>query len=130
MLQAGDIFQCIFGPAAKPSLASPPLPAPPHPAPPRPAPQANTARLMWNAAGTALLALTASDVDATNQSYYGERARCARFGLCLVHTVPLAFSQRQAMVHAISIVHCPFCESVGTCAPRYLAGPTQGIHGS
>lgn len=35
--------------------------------------QANAARLMWNASGTALLALTAADVDATNQSYYGEQ---------------------------------------------------------
>lgn len=39
---------------------------------PRP-PQANAARLLWNCTGTALLALTASDVDATNQSYYGEQ---------------------------------------------------------
>ncbi len=29
--------------------------------------------LLWNAAGSALLALTASDTDATNQSYYGEQ---------------------------------------------------------
>ena len=29
-------------------------------------------RLMWNALGTAVLAETASDTDATNQSYYGE----------------------------------------------------------
>lgn len=35
--------------------------------------QANAARLMWNCTGTALLVLTASDVDATNQSYYGEQ---------------------------------------------------------
>ncbi|GAB4814302.1 hypothetical protein N2152v2_001348 [Parachlorella kessleri] len=35
--------------------------------------RANTARFMWNPTGTALLALTASDVDATNQSYYGEQ---------------------------------------------------------
>ena len=28
---------------------------------------------MWNATGTAVLALTATDVDATNQSYYGEQ---------------------------------------------------------
>jgi translation initiation factor 2A len=35
--------------------------------------QANAARLLWNASGSALLALTASDVDATNQSYYGEQ---------------------------------------------------------
>ena len=30
-------------------------------------------RLFWNALGTALLAITASDVDVTNQSYYGEQ---------------------------------------------------------
>ena len=30
-------------------------------------------RLYWNALGTALLAITASDVDVTNQSYYGEQ---------------------------------------------------------
>ena len=29
-------------------------------------------RLLWNALGTAVLAETASDTDATNQSYYGE----------------------------------------------------------
>ena len=29
-------------------------------------------RLLWNATGTAVLAETASDTDATNQSYYGE----------------------------------------------------------
>ena len=34
--------------------------------------QANSVRLMWNALGTAVLAETASDTDATNQSYYGE----------------------------------------------------------
>ena len=28
---------------------------------------------MWNAAGTGMLALTATDTDATNQSYYGEQ---------------------------------------------------------
>lgn len=32
-----------------------------------PAMQANAARLMWNSTGTAVLALTAADVDATNQ---------------------------------------------------------------
>ena len=31
------------------------------------------AQLMWNATGTAVLALTTADVDATNQSYYGEQ---------------------------------------------------------
>ena len=36
-------------------------------------PQANAAQLMWNSTGTALLAMTAADVDATNQSYYGEQ---------------------------------------------------------
>ena len=35
-------------------------------------PQANSVRLLWNALGTAVLAETASDTDATNQSYYGE----------------------------------------------------------
>ena len=35
--------------------------------------QATSAKLMWNARGTAVLALTASEVDATNQSYYGEQ---------------------------------------------------------
>ena len=35
--------------------------------------QANAAQLLWNAKGTALLALTSSDTDATNQSYYGEQ---------------------------------------------------------
>ena len=35
--------------------------------------QANSVRLYWNAPGTALLAITASDVDVTNQSYYGEQ---------------------------------------------------------
>ena len=34
--------------------------------------QANSVRLLWNALGTAVLAETASDTDATNQSYYGE----------------------------------------------------------
>lgn len=29
--------------------------------------------LAWNSTGTALLATTASDTDATNQSYYGEQ---------------------------------------------------------
>ncbi len=35
--------------------------------------QASSVTLLWNTAGTALLALTASDTDATNQSYYGEQ---------------------------------------------------------
>ena len=35
--------------------------------------QANSVRLFWNATGSALLAMTASDVDVTNQSYYGEQ---------------------------------------------------------
>lgn len=35
--------------------------------------QATYAKLMWNAAGTGMLALTATDTDATNQSYYGEQ---------------------------------------------------------
>ena len=35
--------------------------------------QTNAVRLCWNAMGTALLAITASDVDVTNQSYYGEQ---------------------------------------------------------
>ena len=35
--------------------------------------QATSAKLMWNAGGSAVLALTASEVDATNQSYYGEQ---------------------------------------------------------
>ncbi|EIE21931.1 eIF2A-domain-containing protein [Coccomyxa subellipsoidea C-169] len=35
--------------------------------------RANAAQLLWNAKGTALLALTSSDTDATNQSYYGEQ---------------------------------------------------------
>ncbi|KAL3135761.1 hypothetical protein ABBQ32_007324 [Trebouxia sp. C0010 RCD-2024] len=35
--------------------------------------RANSVRLYWNAPGTALLAITASDVDVTNQSYYGEQ---------------------------------------------------------
>lgn len=30
-------------------------------------------RSLWNSTGTALLAITASEVDATNQSYYGEQ---------------------------------------------------------
>jgi len=33
--------------------------------------QANAAQLLWNSTGSAVLALTAADVDATNQSYYG-----------------------------------------------------------
>lgn len=47
------------------ALFSPRLPPPP--------PQANAATLLWNGPGTAVLALTAADVDATNQSYYGEQ---------------------------------------------------------
>ena len=35
--------------------------------------QTNSVRLYWSALGTALLAITASDVDVTNQSYYGEQ---------------------------------------------------------
>ncbi|PRW44612.1 eukaryotic translation initiation factor eIF2A family [Chlorella sorokiniana] len=35
--------------------------------------RANAARLLWNSTGSAVLALTAADVDATNQSYYGEQ---------------------------------------------------------
>ncbi|KAK9828927.1 hypothetical protein WJX72_002838 [[Myrmecia] bisecta] len=35
--------------------------------------RASSVRLLWNSLGTAVLALTASDTDATNQSYYGEQ---------------------------------------------------------
>ena len=35
--------------------------------------QATSVRLYWNSTATAMLAITASDVDATNQSYYGEQ---------------------------------------------------------
>ncbi|KAA6416608.1 MAG: eukaryotic translation initiation factor 2A-like [Trebouxia sp. A1-2] len=35
--------------------------------------RANSVRLYWNSTGTALLAITAADVDVTNQSYYGEQ---------------------------------------------------------
>ncbi|BDA46939.1 Eukaryotic translation initiation factor 2A [Coccomyxa sp. Obi] len=35
--------------------------------------RASAAQFLWNAKGTALLALTSSDTDATNQSYYGEQ---------------------------------------------------------
>ena len=35
--------------------------------------QATSVTLAWNSTGTALLATTASDTDATNQSYYGEQ---------------------------------------------------------
>lgn len=35
--------------------------------------QATSARLLWNAKGTALLAVTASETDASNKSYYGEQ---------------------------------------------------------
>ena len=35
--------------------------------------QATYAKLTWNTPGTGLLALTATDTDATNQSYYGEQ---------------------------------------------------------
>ena len=35
--------------------------------------QAACAKLVWDAAGTGMLALTATDTDATNQSYYGEQ---------------------------------------------------------
>ena len=35
--------------------------------------QANSVQLYWNSTGTALLAITAADVDVTNQSYYGEQ---------------------------------------------------------
>jgi hypothetical protein len=35
--------------------------------------QATSASLIWNAKGSAVLVLTATDVDATNQSYYGEQ---------------------------------------------------------
>lgn len=38
-----------------------------------PGAQATSVTLMWNASGTALLATTASETDATNQSYYGEQ---------------------------------------------------------
>ena len=38
-----------------------------------PALQANSVSLLWNATGSSLLATTSSDVDATNQSYYGEQ---------------------------------------------------------
>lgn len=35
--------------------------------------QATSARLLWNAKGTAVLAITASETDASNKSYYGEQ---------------------------------------------------------
>ena len=35
--------------------------------------QASGVQLQWNVSGSALLAMTSSDVDATNQSYYGEQ---------------------------------------------------------
>lgn len=35
--------------------------------------QANAVSFMWNSTATAVLALAMSDVDATNQSYYGEQ---------------------------------------------------------
>eukprot|EP00884_Botryococcus_braunii_P023068 jgi/Botrbrau1/9445/Bobra.0252s0068.2 len=35
--------------------------------------RASHVRLLWNCKGSAVLALTASDTDATNQSYYGEQ---------------------------------------------------------
>ena len=35
--------------------------------------QATSAKLLWNARGTALLAVTASETDASNKSYYGEQ---------------------------------------------------------
>lgn len=35
--------------------------------------QSNSAQLLWSPSGCAVLALAASDVDATNQSYYGEQ---------------------------------------------------------
>jgi translation initiation factor 2A len=35
--------------------------------------QATYAKLLWNAPGTGVLALTATETDATNQSYYGEQ---------------------------------------------------------
>lgn len=35
--------------------------------------QANAAQLLWNSTGSAVLVMTAADVDATNQSYYGEQ---------------------------------------------------------
>jgi uncharacterized protein with WD repeat len=69
---------------------------------------------MWNSSGTALLALTASDVDATNQSYYGEQKlyymaadgsnECA---------VPLAKARASAA--------CPCGACCGTCGCVMLA---------
>ena len=35
--------------------------------------RANSARFYWSPTGSAVLVLTAADVDATNQSYYGEQ---------------------------------------------------------
>ena len=35
--------------------------------------RANSVRFMWNCTGTAVLIIAAADVDATNQSYYGEQ---------------------------------------------------------
>ncbi|KAI3428624.1 hypothetical protein D9Q98_007447 [Chlorella vulgaris] len=35
--------------------------------------RANAAQLLWNSTGSAVLVMTAADVDATNQSYYGEQ---------------------------------------------------------
>lgn len=35
--------------------------------------RANSVRFLWNSVGTAVLVIAAADVDATNQSYYGEQ---------------------------------------------------------
>ena len=35
--------------------------------------QATGVRLIWNSLGTAVLALTSSEVDSSNKSYYGEQ---------------------------------------------------------
>ena len=66
---------------------------------------------MWNAGGTAVLALTASEVDATNQSYYGEQklSFLAADGRndCLV---PLKVApQPQPLRTAATITYCALC---------------------
>lgn len=63
-------------PSLDPTLSPPLLPHPahrPHPNHARTRTQSNSAQLMWSPSGVAVLALAASDVDATNQSYYGEQ---------------------------------------------------------
>lgn len=67
--------------------------------------QATSVRLYWNSTATAMLAITASDVDATNQSYYGEQKihYLAADGTndCLVPSLKVphaSFVQRQLLV--------------------------------